>query len=62
MMNNYCPECGRVDHFRVEECPHLTDKEKKLWEKAHKRGYKTGYYVGYECGEIDGKQSIRNNN
>ena len=61
-MSKHCPECGGVDHNRVDECPHLTDREKKLWKKAHKKGYKTGYEVGYEYGHMDGKQFMRDNN
>jgi hypothetical protein len=58
-MDNFCPECGGVDHTSISECPHLTDREKRLWEKASKYGYKLGYNSGYEHGEMDGKQFIR---
>ncbi len=48
-MNKHCPECGGVDHIEADECPHLTKREKVLWQKAYAHGYTMGYKVGYDC-------------
>jgi hypothetical protein len=46
-MDRWCPECGGIDHTEIDECPHLTAKEKKIWKKAEKRGYNNGYRDAY---------------
>lgn len=58
-MDKHCPECGGVDHTRINECPHLTEKEKNIWAKARNHGYKLGYDSGYGYGYVCGKQYIR---
>ena len=60
-MDKHCPECGGVDHTKITECPHLTPKELKLWEKARKYGHETGYMAGYDYGYKNGQQNIRDN-